>query len=226
MRRRLAEQLAFRGHITEASSVIGDRSVPVFSELAYLGAIAPATAQAVLGRWVRDDSGLARLAAAHWSARRDTTALGELLTRVTARARGGSTAPGAEDGDAQARARYDSASVLAHIALARGDSVAALARLLSLPDTLCPECYVDRLIRARLLTAAGRGAEAIAGLDEPLVAFLTPIEVVFALERARAARQAGDRGVAEAACRFVHAAWARGDSVLRLTASEVCPEKR
>ncbi len=225
MRRRLAEQLAVRGHLVEAARVLGERDVPLFAELAYLGAGVP-SAHNVLTRWVREGLEVARLASPYWSARRDTFALQELLTRMRARATTSTDAGNASSGDARVRAAYDTASVLAHLALARGDSATALKRLLALPDTLCPECYVDRLVRARLLLAAGRAAEAVTALEEPLVAFLTPIEVVFAVERARAARASGARRVADEACRFVRAAWAHGDAGPRTTMREVCPERR
>jgi serine/threonine-protein kinase len=229
MRRRLAEELAFRGHLVEAARVLGERSVPLFAELAYLGAVPAPTAQTVFSHWVRGDSSLARLTLAYWSARRDTAALIGILARVNDRAQSvaaGRNASDSSSADVRARVWYDTASIAAHLALARGDSAGALARLLVLPDTLCPECYLDRLIRARLLAAAGRSAEAVGLLEEPLVPFLTPIEVTFALERARAARRGGDRRGADAACQFVRAAWRHGDATLRSTANESCPERR
>jgi len=58
------------------------------------------------------------------------------------------------------------------------------------------------LVRARLLLARRRYAEARSTLDEPLIAFLTPIEVTFAAERAEAAARLGDRAGAAAACAF------------------------
>jgi serine/threonine-protein kinase len=218
MRRRLAEQLAYRGHVAEAYRVLGVRDLPIFAELAHLGAVPPSVAQPTLLRWARDGSGPARLALPYWSAQRDTAALTLFLSDVPARAR----RSGASEVEARARMRYDSASAFAHLALARGDSVGALGQFVALPDTLCPECYLDRLTRARVLRAAGRAAEALTTLDEALVAFLTPIEVLFAVERARAARQAGNHQLAGAACRSVRAAWSRADPLLRATASAAC----
>jgi hypothetical protein len=87
-----------------------------------------------------------------------------------------------------------------------------LRRFLAMPDTLCTGCYLDRLTRARLLAAAGRLRAARRVLDEPLDAFLTPIEVVFALERARVANRLGDSLTARASYRLVHDAWVHGDS--------------
>ena len=218
MRRRLAEQLAFRGHLAEAYRVLGVRDLPIFAELAHLGAVPPVVAQPTLLRWARDGSGPARLALPYWSARRDTAALAVFLSRVRAQA----DRSGASEPEAQARMRYDSASALAHLALANGDSVGAIQRFRTLPDTLCPECYLDRLTRARLLRAAGRAAEALSTLDEALVPFLTPIEVLFAVERAHAAQQVGNRQLAGIACRFVRAAWSEADPMLRASTTLAC----
>ena len=218
MRRRLAEQLAFRGRLAEAYRVLGVRDLPIFAELAQLGAVPSVVAQSTLLRWARDGSGPARLALPYWSARRDTAAITLYLGRVPAHA----SRSGAPEPEARARMHYDSASALAHLALARGDSVTGIGRLLVLPDTLCAECYLDRLTRARLLRAAGRGAEALRTLDEALVPFLTPIEVLFALERAHAAQQTGNRELATAACRFVRAAWSQADPTLRTSMRLAC----
>ena len=57
-------------------------------------------------------------------------------------------------------------------------------------------------------------------LDEPLVPFLTPIEPVFALERARAAERAGEREAARAAHDFVARAWLHADPELRRAVAE------
>ncbi len=218
MRRRLAEQLAFRGRLVEASRVLGVRDLPIFAELAHLGAVPPVVAQSTLLRWARDGSGPARLALPYWSAHRDTAAITLFLGRVPALA----SRSGAAELETRARMRYDSMSALAHLALARGDSVTAIGQLLALPDTLCAECYLDRLTRARVLRAAGRGAEALRTLDEALVPFLTPIEVLFALERAHAAQQTGNRELATAACRFVRAAWSQADPTLRTSMRLAC----
>ena len=226
MRRRLAEQLAFRGRLGEAYRVLGNRSVSLFAELAYLGAIPPAAANIMLLRWVRDGSGPARLALAYWSAQRDTNALNEFLAGVRARSVATDNPSRPDNADSRARTHYDTSSVLAHLTLARGDTARALSRLLALPDTLCAECFVDRLTKARLLTATGRAADAVTVLEEALVPFLTPIEVVFALERARAARVSGENGKVNESCQFVGAAWAHGDTTVRAMTRDVCTVRR
>jgi hypothetical protein len=214
MRRRLAEQLAFRGHFVEAARVLGVRDAPIFAELAYLGAVPQDDASAVFDRWLRSDAEVAHLALPWWSARRDTAALVAFLARVSRRLGTDTLAAGL-----RSQLSYDTASAGAHLALARGDTATALRRFLTVPDTLCTGCYLDRLTRARLLAATGSVRAARRALDEPLDAFLTPIEVLFALERARVANQLGDSLAARASYRLVHDAWVGGDStVLQMVA--------
>jgi DNA-binding SARP family transcriptional activator/tetratricopeptide (TPR) repeat protein len=209
MRKRLAQQLAFRGHVHEAYTVLGNRELPIFAELAYLGAVPSENAAGVFRRWGKVGSEHARLALPWWSARRDTAAIKAFHQQASRRANAGL------DTDTSARAEYDTAAARAHLLLARGDTAAALGRFRSLPDTLCSACYIDRLIRAQLMAARGRDREALVDLAEPLDAFLTPLEVVFALERGRVAERLGEREEAEHSYGFVADAWARADSELR-----------
>jgi hypothetical protein len=116
--------------------------------------------------------------------------------------------------DAIARTQYDTMAARAHLFHARGDTAGSLARFRALPDSLCNGCYMDRLVRAWLLARAGAERDAAAALAEPLDAFLTPMEVVFALERGRLAERLGARRHAAFAFRFVAEAWLRGDPEL------------
>lgn len=214
MRRRLAEELAFRGHLREAARVLGDREFPIFAELAYLGAVPPNIAQAAFARWAERDSRYARLALPWWSARGDTAVLGAFFSQAARRAR---RSRNQED---LARTRYDTAAAGAHLHLARRDTAAALGRFRALPDSLCSECYMDRLVRARLLARTGAVREALTGLTEPLDAFLTPMEVVFALERGRVAERMGARPDAARAFQFVAEAWLHADPELSAWVAE------
>ncbi|AHG88817.1 transcriptional activator domain-containing protein [Gemmatirosa kalamazoonensis] len=206
MRQRLAEQLAFRGHLAEAVTTLGPRDALIFAELAYLGAVPSTAARARFAAWTRSRPDLARHALAWWSANADTASI-DAFERA---ARG------------SALAAYDEPAARAHRSLARGDSALALRELTMLPDTLCATCYLDRLTRARLLAAAGRARDALPVLREPLAAFLTPMEVVFAIERARVARLAGATTEAESACSFARAAWASADPAPRRLLDEAC----
>ena len=141
--RLLAEQLAYRGHVREARRVIGDQDAGIAVELAYLGGAPPDSIAARIARLVASGSRNASQALAWWSERRDTSALRTYTT--TARARlAGTQVP------ARLAAVYDTGAAAAHLALARGDSADAIARFTALPDTLCPRCYPDRLVRSRL----------------------------------------------------------------------------
>jgi hypothetical protein len=215
MRKRLAEQLAFRGHFSEAYRALTNRDTPIFAELAYLDAVPVEDARTTFARWARLDREVTRQALAWWSSRRDTASLAAFARRATTR-----LVPDTAAVEARARVIYDTTAAAAHLALARGDSTTALRLFLALPDTLCPACYLDRLTRARLLASNGRDREAAQILAEPLAAFLTPVEVVFALDRARAARRMGDTATARECYRFVLDAWSHGDATLHAVTTE------
>lgn len=207
--RLLAEQMAFRGHLRAAATEIEDRDAAIYPEVAYLGGITSAAADAGLRRRVLAGSRWVNPALSYWSERRDTSALAVFRDSARVRlARATSLAP-------RSMGTYDTAAVQAHLALARGDSATALALFVALPDTLCPRCFTDRLTRGRLLLARGRTREALATFSEPLVALQSPMEVLFAFHRGRTAAQLRERRVAELAFGFVADAWRHADAELR-----------
>ena len=217
--RLLAEQLAFRGRFAEARLVAGDRDAVIAFELATVdGALAGARGDSGAAAHVRQlvarGSRFAELALPGWAARRDVPSTEAFLAAARGRARA------ARSADARLSSAYDTAAAAAYLALARGDSVEALRRFGALPDTLCVRCYADRLTRAQLLLARGRPREALADLREPLVALQSPVEVLFALERARAADRIGDRTTAAGAYRFVAEVWRFGDPETRAAVAE------
>jgi tetratricopeptide (TPR) repeat protein len=214
MRRRLAEQLAYRGHVQEAYSVLGDQKLGLFVDLAHLDAVPTEKARATFARWLAEGSDYARLVLPWWSARGDSVALAEFLQQARLRLRS------ASEPSEQTTAEYDTAAAQAHLAVLRGDTTEALRRFTVLPDSACIRCYFDRLIRARLLSAASRHREASLILRERLVPFLTPIEIVFALERSRVAERLGDHREAAEASRLVAQAWHRADPRLQILAGE------
>jgi hypothetical protein len=140
-----------------------------------------------------------------WATTGDTAALRTLLARERARAR--ASGPSVEP----AVVAYDTAAALAYLALARGDSSEALRRFSALPDTVCITCYPDRLTRARLETAAGRHREALRHLEERLLGWESPFDVLFALERGRVAERLGEAALARKSYQFVVDAWQFGD---------------
>jgi DNA-binding SARP family transcriptional activator/tetratricopeptide (TPR) repeat protein len=208
MRLRLAQELSFRGHVTEAYRVLGDRETPLFAELAFLGTVPDESAQREFAQWLKDRSPIARWALPWWAAHADSVDLAAFHGLLEQRMRTRS------DTD-HAQLRYDGAAWYAYELLVKRDSSAALRAFLSLPDTLCPDCYLDRLTRARLLMSRGNDRKALATLNEPLAAFLTPIEVMFALERGRAAARAGEGPAAAQAFDFVRRSWLHADPELR-----------
>jgi eukaryotic-like serine/threonine-protein kinase len=208
-RQRLAEALAFRGHLREAATVVANRDLRIFAELAILGAVPADTARMVFRRWLRDGSIHRRLALAWWSSRGDTAAIAEFLRMAE------QELVEARTQDERLAASYASAAGKAHQSLAHGDTLEALGRFRALPDSLCPPCYLDRLTRARLLAAMGDDRAALRDLSEPLHAFLTPLEVLYALERARVARRLGASELSRRDHGFVARAWRHGDLELR-----------
>src|SRR6185503_8717231 len=85
MRKRLAEQLAFRGHFSEAYRALTNRDTPIFAELAYLDAVPVEDARTTFARWARLDLEVTRQALAWWSSRRDTASLAAFARRATTR---------------------------------------------------------------------------------------------------------------------------------------------
>jgi tetratricopeptide (TPR) repeat protein len=207
--RLLAEQLAYRGHVREANRVIGAQDAGIAVELAYVGGVPIESLSIRVARLVADGSRSSTQALAWWAERRDTTALRTYATAARARL-------SATHVPVRLAAAYDTAAAQAHLALARGDSAGALARFTALPDTLCPRCYPDRLVRARLLSARGRLREALRDLREPLVAYLSPFELFYALERGRVAEQLGEMREAHESYAFVVASWERGDPEVQM----------
>lgn len=112
----------------------------------------------------------------------------------------------------------------AFLALARGDSAAALRLFDALPDTACfGGCQIDDLVHVQLLAARGRLADAKARLERPPVGFspgLLPIEVLRALERGRVYERLGDREGAIVAYRLVAEAWRNADPELKTYVEE------
>jgi serine/threonine-protein kinase len=208
MRRRLAETLAYRGHLHEAAAVLGTDPTGLYVDLAYLGVVPEAAAREVFRHWLAEDQPAARWALAWWSTRGDSASLASFAARARARSRT------ARRPSERMAAAYDMAAAASHLALARGDTTESLRLFLALPDSACTRCYLDRLTRARLLIARGRDREAVAVLNERLVPFLTPIELIFALERGGAMARLGDRRSAAQLRNEVERAWLNGDPEL------------
>jgi serine/threonine-protein kinase len=236
--RNLARVLAFRGHLAAATALAGDPAGPgrtpvtlafvdPFQELALLGAVPDSLAERAFrsglspgvdwgGRSAPVLPAVLR-GARWWLARGDTVGLARLAGRAAEVARaGGSPVAGL-------RGSYVEAVAGAYLALARGDSAAAVGRLQAIPDTLCivVPCFQEKLSLARLLAARGEDQAAADLLDRWFLVWeATPSAVLAALDRARLAEQLGDRQKAEERYRFVAEVWRNADPSLQRHVTE------
>jgi hypothetical protein len=211
-RHHLAAALAFRGRTSEALAT-GARDSLFVVELAMLGGMARDSAAALFARWVAADPDAARYALPWWAFQRDTASLAAFV-----RHQGNSPAPGSPLLAGFRQHRVGLAE--AFLTLARGDSAGALARFRSLPDSLCTnDCNIKRLTEGMLL--AWRGDVTALDRLEPLTGdIVSPLRVVFALERGRAAERLGQPRVAVESYGFVIDAWSRADAELQPAVAE------
>ena len=214
----LAQELAFRGHLRAAACALGthlEEGGSLLTDLALLGAVPADTAERVFDRWLRTGDRLLVFALPWWSGKRDSVRLTTAI-RVADSVSRVSRNPGARE-----QAVYIGASARAHLALARVDSVSALARFRALTDTLCTDCFLrDQWMTAKLLMARDSVDAAYEILSRWPTDDLLAREVPMALDRAKAAERLGKHDEAIAAYRFFIAAWGRGDEKARLLVEE------
>jgi eukaryotic-like serine/threonine-protein kinase len=237
----LAYALAFRGHLREALTLVGDApsdlmSNDAFAEAALLGYVPAERARATFDRWLRLGDWppflpVPALALPWWGAQRDTVSLRRFM-HVVDTMTGGPRSPGALSTDRSARAALLVTAARAQDALVRGDTAAALrayAPLLGAAAPCAPWCQVDRLLAARLLDARGQLAEAARVLNSPpsieggttaLSPGPRPSDVLWYLERGHVAERLGERARALEAYRFVADAWRHPDPELEPYAAD------
>jgi serine/threonine-protein kinase len=219
-RRRLALQMSLarilmtRGHLTAAYPILRSLDTTwVFADAALIGAVPPDSAAAVFNRRLAGPVSQRLIETfPWWAGRRDTVSL------VRASVRADSAAKRGADPTTRTRGRYAAASAGAYLALARGDTTAALQRLNALDPTGCPGCYLDRLTRAQLLTARGHDQEAwaIVRADHPSSTLSPfPTAVLWVLLRGRVAERLGDRETSLQSYSWVAKMWQHADSSLR-----------
>ena len=207
---------AYRGHLTDAVRTIGTGFPPLYGELALLGAVPRDSAEAVFRGWAQSPSqGIAATVA--WAgAHRDTAMLRQVDRNLEAMV--GHLPPSAPP-IAKDAIGYMVLSSRAYLALARGDSAAALRQFLALPDSACfTACPLDNIVRAQLLEARGRSQDAITWLDKRVDGAwfpAMPSEILAMLLRGRLNEKLGHRDEAIAAYAYVATAWAHGDDVLK-----------
>jgi serine/threonine-protein kinase len=218
----LAQALAYRGHIAEAVTLTHDDIAFLYGDLAVIGGVPKDTAERVFDQWAstkRPDGPFWMVE--WWGARGDTARLTR-MEKVFTDALG--HLPPTAPLIAKDIIGYLALSTRAYRTLARGDTAAALQQFLALPDSACFSiCSIDVLVRAQLLDARGRAAEALAGLDRHIDGGwspLVPSEVLRMLERGRLNEKLGHKDAAVAAYAYVADAWAHADPVLKPYADE------
>ncbi len=205
----LVRALAYRGHLREASELlgtnIGPRESETFALLVALGGVPRDTARAVFARWLHDPLIWPGNALSWWASERDTASLRIAMGRAdSVMARG-------TDPIVHRNYTYRTAAVRAFLAIARGDAD-VLERMRRLPDTLCLGCDIDRFAKARVLDSLGQPAAAAELLRTRLHTLLSPIEIRNAWQLGLI--QERQQRYLEAARSFalVAHAWAPGDT--------------
>ena len=218
-----AQTLLYRGHLQDAAKAAWTAEfLPnrfVIAEVGMLNGIGGDSMKAYVARV--DLPRMPVMVTARFlpwmSGQRDTAGLLDVHRRME-----GITRTHPRDGEG-VRAAYIGQAATAYLTLARGDSAEALSRFLSLPDSLCIVCFLDRLKKAELLIRARRAREADSILRPELpTATTSPFasEILWELLRARAADQLGARDRAAESYQMVLQAWRKSDPVLQPFVSE------
>jgi serine/threonine-protein kinase len=212
MKRLLADELGFRGHVDEGWRIAIDALSYTAAEMVALGLVPADSAERLMVPWIKreDDYSFSALTAIGMA--KDTTMLATLIAKAEQRSRT----------DTSARKRvaltYFAASARGYLALAKHDSTAAEKIFDALPDSAV-DLPVDQFIRARLV-----------GRHDPKRALMllerasTTNDVLYVarqLERGRIAERLGDKERAVDAFGYVAAAWRNSESApLRDAAKE------
>jgi hypothetical protein len=170
-----------------------------------------------LAKLLRDSTKWAFTGLPAWARRGDTMALQRF--EQFAKWRSVVTAHGTRGWNDNSRFwRYWYASAPAYIALARRDTTTALRVFVAIPDTLCPDCFLERLVVAQLLSARHQDRTAVQVLEQPVNPGLegeTVGAILWALERGRVNERLGNRDRALEAYGFVAAVWRHADPELQ-----------
>jgi eukaryotic-like serine/threonine-protein kinase len=211
--RRVGIALLYRGHVREAATILfQDPGIipPFLVEAALLSAKPPDSAAIVFHRWLSSGRVLAAVPALPWwTAQGDSASIRQFVRKS------GSTSRSMGLGVERDIAAYAHAAALAYLDLVRRDTAGAVRRLESLPDSLCPLCYFERLTLAQLLSARHEDEKAARLLDRWLTELTTPSQVLWTLERARVAERLGDRAKASRDYQYVTDAWRHAEPQLQ-----------
>jgi serine/threonine-protein kinase len=213
----VVDELALRGKLREAFDTlgtnIGRRESEPFGFLALMGGVPRDTANAVFARMLHDRSARLSSALPWWAVHGDTASL------AVAAIRADSELAAATTPIERRNAGYRVAASRAYLSLAR-HSNDALTRFQQLPDSLCPACYVDRYVKARLLDSLGMHVEAEKALSERLYSLLAPLDIPWAFEQALVAEKLQHYALASRAYALVARAWSAGDAAQRAIAAQ------
>ncbi len=213
----LAWTLAYRGHLDEAYRVAGPTDEDVVAQLALVGALPVDSMSPLLDRWVRLSDGPACLALARAARGGEAGALTACTRRSESLARGAATQAARE------RARFWAMAGHAFSTLVQQDTSEALRLLRALPDSLCPICYLPRLVTGELLVARHDTAGARRWLSRDVAGIIggpAVATVLWEFLRARLFDQLGDRERAAGAYQYVVDAWRHGDPAVQSWVSQ------
>jgi hypothetical protein len=220
---------AWRGHVRQAYAAVAKRGYlwrADFWQLVLTGVVPDDSAAAVFGEWLRakerwgnnwpDGSSwgnFAGAAAGWWAAHGDTTSIQELARRADSASRS-LRAPGH-----QGEVRYAAELARAYLPLARRDTVETLRRFAALPDSLCLNCFPERLHRVQLLSARRLDREAAVLLEHMPQRrgwhTVHIFQVFWVLERGRVNDRLGNRDKAIKDYQFVADVWRHADPELQ-----------
>ncbi|HET9012896.1 MAG TPA: hypothetical protein VFN38_13815, partial [Gemmatimonadaceae bacterium] len=206
-------QLLYRGHVREAVPIIfrTPAALPLhWTEAALVSSSPPAGAEAMM-RGLLDGSRLMALAVTlpWWAGRGDSATIRRIEHTADSVAR---VMPNEIN---RGIVRYAALAAPAYLALVRHDTAGAVRILKSLPDSLCALCYSQRMTLGQLLAARHEDQEASKLLDQWLIDFTVPSEVLWRLERGRVAERMGDREKAARSYQFVVNVWRHADPELQ-----------
>lgn len=209
----LPHALALRGHLRAALDA--PEAAPPFMlypEAASLGVLPAKRATIVFGQWLQDRPLYWNVNTLRWwSMRRDTLPILRFIRRVES--------SGGTSHDDSLRSDQMLTLARANLALARGDTSAALLAYEHISNARCPWwCQNDLLAAARLLSAQERfeEAERILSMPPTLEGEVPPrpSDVLWILERGRIAELLGKPKRALEAFRYVANAWREADPEL------------
>jgi len=210
----LANALAYFGHLREAEQFAGEHQVGwVAAAAAWMRGADDSTVADAFAASLADEPlyprGLAAIGAPWFAQRQDSVSLRRLASRADSLERAG-------DGPlSRAQGAYYAAGARALLALVRGDTTAAIAGLLALPDSACGRCVLYTMELARLLDARHQDEDAAVLLAKDSPGFVFPTDGLWALYRARLAARQGDPAAAREHYQFVRNVWLQADPELQ-----------